>query len=220
MTLKDAADLATAMTLIVATVTFVLAFAEHRERERQKLALETQKLVQNWQRVVVYRIIEQGHVDFDLIKMRYLGEAQQLFTFDLPNSEIQDDALQLALLTLIKERLISKTTDGGYVINAVSLEENEMKNFALAQMQQRKAQNALISRLFEILEVDSGKFSIDQLYRHFGAEGLGYKFEDFDILVREQISRGGIVISTPSQRLWLRAKLPQSQLTPQQSNKV
>jgi len=211
MNLKDTADLATALTLIVATVTFVLAVLEHKQREREKLRLQHQRQIQNWQQVVVYRIIEEGETYFETIKLQYLAQAQQLSSFHLPVEEIQDDALHLALMTLIKDRLISKTTEGGFAINAVSLEENAMKNFALAQLQQRRAQNALISRFHETLETDSGKYTIDQLYRLFKAEELGYKFEDFDILVREQISmsRGAVVVTTPSQKLWLRSKLPQ-----------
>ena len=220
LTLKDAADLATTLTLIVATVTFVLAVLEHKQREREKLKVARQRQIQDWQQVVVYRIIEQGDTYFETIKLQYLAQAQQLSSFDLPVEEIQDDALQLALMTLIKDRLVSKTTEGGFAINAISLEENAMRNFAMAQLQQRRGQNALISRFHETLETDSGKYTIDQLYRVFKAEELGYKFEDFDILVRDQIraSGGAIVITVPSQKLWLRAKLPQPKPPAQQNS--
>ena len=99
----------------------------------------------------------------------------------------------LALMTLIKEHLISKTTDGEAMsLTPSRLKRMRMKNFALAQLQQRRAQNTLISKLYETLESDSGKYTIDQLYRHFGAEGLGYKFEDFlTIPAREHRSAEG-----------------------------
>jgi hypothetical protein len=205
MTLKDAADLATALTLIVATITFVLAVVEHRQRERDRR-------VQNWQKVVVYKIIQDGTTDFDEIKLRYVAEAQQLLDFELAKEAIQDSALQLALISLISDHLISRSLEtGGYVLNVVSTQENEIKNLAMMQIQKKMAENHLISKLYETLEVDSGKYTIDQLFRNSEAEKLGYKFEDFDILVRDQIARGGIVINAQNQKLWLRAKLPTPQ---------
>ena len=205
MTLKDFADLATALTLIVAAVTFILAVIEHRQREREKRT-------QNWQKVVVYKIIEDGASDFDQIKVLYVTAAQQLLHFKLAKEEIQDDALRLALMTLVQEHLISKSSDtGGYLINAVSTKENELKEAMFAQFHKKMAENALISRLYQTLDADSGKFSTEQLYRTFEADKLGYQFADFDMLVREQIMRGGIVMNPNNQKLWLRTKVPTQQ---------
>jgi hypothetical protein len=203
VTLKDAADLATALTLIVATVTFVLALSEHRKREQEKR-------VQNWQRVVVYKIINDGVADFDQIKIRYVTEAQQISTFKLPKEEIQDDALQLALMTLISDHLISKSADAdsAYLVNAASQHENQIKSLAMGQIQRQMSQNRILSKLYETLEVNSGKYTIDQLYRMFEVEHMGYSFEDFDVLVRERMDRGVIVMNPQNQKLWLRALIP------------
>ena len=211
MTLKDMADLATALALIIATATFVLAVLERKQREREKR-------IQHWQRVVVYKIIEDGGpdgpADFDWIKIQYVTEAIQVAdSFKLPTKEIQDSALKLALMSLISDHLISKTNDGQYAINVVSLEENEWRAVAMTQMQKKMAENKLVSKLYETLDRDSGKFTTDQLFREFEAERFGYKFEDFDVLVRDQIARGGIVVEPRTQRLWLRAKVPANTAT-------
>ena len=203
MTLKDTADLATALTLVVATVTFVLALIEHRQRERDKR-------IQNWQKVVVYKLIEDGASEFNEIKVLYVTEARQFSEFNLPQQEIQDSALRLALMSLLSERLISKSAEtGGFLINVVSTQESKIKDLAMIQIQQKMAQNLLVTRLYEKLDNESGRYTTDQLYRALDAASVSYKFEDFDNLVREQVQRGGIVSDNQSQKLWLRAKLPQ-----------
>ncbi len=74
MTLKDIADLATSLTLVVAAVTFVYALVERNSRERRQE-------IRNWQRVIIYDLIKGGVRKFDDIRVRYVVAAQQFDNF-------------------------------------------------------------------------------------------------------------------------------------------
>jgi hypothetical protein len=65
-----------------------------------------------------------------------------------------------------------------------------------------------MSDVYEILQHDSGKFTMEQLYRNLHVEELGFKFEYFNILVIDNMIHGFIVISNED-KLWLRSKLHQ-----------
>jgi hypothetical protein len=200
VTLKDFADLATSLTLIVAALTFVYTLLERNSRERRKE-------LQDWQKVVVYQIVDEGTGDFDQIRVHYVIAAQQFPDFKIPKKDIQDGALRLLLLSLMESRLISITEDGQYIVNRVSLAENIMRSAAISQMQKKLAENKLLSQLFLTLDHDSGKYGVDQLYRVLKASEDGFAFEDFDALVRDFINRGAIVLSKEG-KLFARNRAP------------
>lgn len=201
MQLKDFADLATALSLVVGALTFVFAFVDKAGRDRRTELL-------SWQRVIVYKIIEEGGAEFEDIKIRYVIAAQQFADFKIPKKEIQDGALKLVLLSLMEARLISRTDEGTFVVNVVSLHENMFKDLAVAQMHKQLGMGKIMSALYELLDRESGAYTIDQLYRRVNAQELGQPFEDFNVLVRDLINRGILVIG-PEQKIWLRAKVPQ-----------
>jgi len=200
MTLKDAADLATSLTLIVAALTFVYTILERNLRERRRE-------LEDWQRVVIYDLIETGAIQFDEIRTRYVVAAQQFSGFRIPRKDIQDGALKRLLLSMVEARLVSITDDDTYVVNRVSQSDDQFKRAAIMEMQKRQGLNMLLSNVFQTLDRDSGKFTIDQLYRSARAQEAGFSFEDFDILLREQITRGAIV-SFPDGTLWARGRVP------------
>ena len=201
MTLKAVADLATSLTLIVAAITFVYTVLERNARERRQE-------IQDWQQVVVYGLIEQGHTTFDAIKTRYVVEAQQFPNGKIPKKDIQDGALKRLLLSMIEARLISVAEDGRYVVNRVSLSENRIREALGNEIIMRNMVNVVLSRVFQSLESDSGKYTLDHLYRHVNASEAGVSFEIFDVVVRDQITRAAIVAS-PDGKLWARGGVPQ-----------
>jgi hypothetical protein len=112
MTLKDAADLATSLTLIVAAITFIYTIWERNSRERR---LE----IQDWQKVIVYGLIEEGATIFDDIKLRYVV-AFQVSDLKVPKKDIQNESLRLVLISMVESRLVSISDDGRYLVNRVS----------------------------------------------------------------------------------------------------
>lgn len=201
MALKDVADLATSLTLIVAALTFVYTIWERNSRERRRE-------LEDWQRVLIYDLIETGAIEFDEIRTRYVVAAQQFSGFRIPRKAIQDGALKRLLLSMVEARLISITDADTYAVNRVSQSEDQFKRAAIVEMQKRQGLNTILSTVFQTLDSDSGKFTIDQLYRSARAQEMGLSFEDFDILVREQITRGAIV-SFSDGKLWARGRIPQ-----------
>jgi hypothetical protein len=209
MQLKDFADLASSLSVVVAALAFVLALIERTTRERKSQLL-------GWQRVVVYRLVEDGISEFEQIKLHYVVAAQQYPDFKIPTRDIQDGALKLVILSLIEARLISRTDEGDYVVNVISLQENQLKNLAFAQVHKQMGVARLTSQLYEALERESGKFTVDQLYRHLDGKALGHEFEDFNVFVRDLVNRGVLVFDR-EQRLWLRSRIPPPQVATQQN---
>jgi hypothetical protein len=81
--IKDIADVATSLTLVVTALAFVYTLWEHNSRE-------SRREIQEWQKVVVYGIIENGTTVFDEIIVRYVVAAQQFSDLSIPSDTIQD----------------------------------------------------------------------------------------------------------------------------------
>jgi hypothetical protein len=75
-------------------------------------------------------------------------------------------------------------------------------------MQRQMNTGRILSQVFQILDNSSGKYEADYFYRITKAQDSGLSFEDFDIVIREQINRSAIV-SAPDGKLWLRSRVPQ-----------
>jgi hypothetical protein len=68
--------------------------------------------LRNWQRVVIYSLIEQASpILFDDLKSRYLQKAQQMLFHRVPKKEIQDASLRRILLDLQKDGVIIRKDD-------------------------------------------------------------------------------------------------------------
>jgi hypothetical protein len=183
--LKDAADAAGALSLIVAAATLYFSYRSERTR---KLREE----VTNWQRVVVYRTIAKGKTDFEEIKQAYLGEAQQLAGLELGKEQIQDNALMLVLMSLLESKLISLAAENRYLLTVASEGENQWREIFGQEAIYRQKAIELRARLLAILETESGKYTIETMHRSEKIEELGLKFDAYNALVRELIERGSI----------------------------
>jgi hypothetical protein len=203
--LHQLAELGEASALVAAAVALIglwLAIRDGQKRTREAEVLK-------WQRLVVYEIIKGGVGIFDEIRVRYVVEAQQYDALQIRRKEISNDALKLALLSLIEAHLISYTVHATYAINVVDLAEQHSRASIYEEFSKRTRHQKVISDLLQALERDSGKFSIDQAFRHLEVEKSGFKFEEFDIMVREYANRGFLVFGEDD-KLWLRNRVPQN----------
>ena len=210
--LHQLAELGEASALVAAAVALIglwLTIKEGQVRNRQDEILK-------WQKLVVYELIRNGTVSFDDIKIRYVVEAQQYGDVPIPRKEITDSSLKLVLLSLIELHLISLTLAGTYAINVVDPSERARMASIYDQFIRRGQHQKIISDLLQLLDRESGKFTIDQAYRHLKVEEAGYQFEEFDVMVREYASRGFLVFARDD-KLWLRSRLPPSSTRPQSS---
>jgi hypothetical protein len=189
MTLKDWADLATTFSFPVATLTFLLAA---HERNKNELRL---KIIQ-WQRVVVYGVVEQFQpADFSTVKDKYIVAAvqQQYQGFKIPGHEVQDGALKLVLLSLIEAKLILVGEDQKYVAARTSTYDEAMKEAAYARMQIEERHRVAIGKIFDYLTEQSGNFTIERLYKQLGEkDALGITSEDFNVLLRRMLRAGDL----------------------------
>jgi len=202
--LHQLADLGEASALIAVAIALFglwLSLRESQKRNRDNDFLK-------WQKLAVYEAIKGGAVTFKEIKYQYIIGAQQYEELPINKKEISDSAIKLALLSLIEQRLISYTAEGTYAINVVSLSEAAQRALLFEEMIKRRGHQKIISNLLDLLETQSGRFTIEQAYRHLKLEESEYTFAEFNIMVREYAARGFIVIARDD-KIWLRTRLPQ-----------
>ena len=107
MTLSEVSQIAGAVSLLVATATFFIVQIGRSQRARQEQ-------LQQWQKVVLFRLIAGGEGDFNRLRLSYLATVLQ-FEQRLPTSDLQDATLQLLLMQLLADKLVMLTETNEYV---------------------------------------------------------------------------------------------------------
>lgn len=176
MSFKDIAEIATSLSLIVASLTLIFTFIERSSRERRRE-------ISDWQRIVVYETIAEGASTFSEIKTSYVVAAQQYAR--LPKTDIQDSSLRLALMSLAEARLISVTDHKTYVANRVLINENLLKEMTYIDFVKKSRIHQVLSPLYDLLRHEGGKYTVDELHKLLKAAELGYTYEDFNVLVQQ-----------------------------------
>ena len=194
MGLQEIAWTASALSLLVATATFVANAIERTGRERREEVLR-------WQKTIVYSIIQDGITDFTEIKLRYLAAAQQVSDLRVPKAEIQDGALKLVLMQLLEAKLISITAEHSYLLNVVESEfavhsTKQMEALAYDLFVKQQTEKKVRSRIYELVESQPGTYSIDSLHRHFVERQFDVDFDTFNLAVRDLLSRRELFMDT------------------------
>jgi hypothetical protein len=197
MSLKDIADLAVALTFVVAAVTFILTVLDKHQRLR-KVEL------QNWQRLVVHEVCKKP-VNFEQIKRAYLDAVVQFQEFKIPKKEIQDGALKLALFSLRASGLISLDTQDQYFQKRQSASAEILTESALMQARIQTVYPVLWSRLYDLLE-RGGEYTVEKAFLKLKVkENLGMDFDQFNYFARNTFQ---IFVSDDSKLYLLSKRLP------------
>ena len=93
--------------LLGATALFFIVKIGRSQRARREQ-------VQQWQKVVLFRLIIAGESDFNRLRLSYLAAVLQ-FEQRLPTSDLQDATLQLLLMQLLADKLVMLTETNEYV---------------------------------------------------------------------------------------------------------
>jgi len=213
MTLQEISWVASALSLIVATIALITSVVDRIKRANAEDVLK-------WQRTIVYSIIRDGFTRFDDIKLHYLAAAQQIEGIHVPKSEIQDGALNLVLLSLQEASLISLTPDDQYLRNVVEPPNETRKQFeaaAFEMFRKQQEERKIRSRIYEVLEASPGLYTIDSLHRHFADKGFDLDFDAFNLSLRELLARREIFIDD---RQKLHARQPGVVIPPGQERPV
>jgi hypothetical protein len=94
---------------------------------------ETQKRIEEWQRTVIYKVIQDNPgIKFENLRDKYVVEAKRAGDDVIASDKLQDSQLMLALLNLISNDVIEVSRDNGYNmvkagILAREYEEGSMK---------------------------------------------------------------------------------------------
>lgn len=111
-----AAQIATAVSAVVAVVTLAITLLVIRSETRTRR-------IEDWQKVVVYSILSKadlGGLSFEEIKRQYLNEVQTFGGFDIPKEAIQDSALNRVLMTLYATGVIERDKERQFTLRLVS----------------------------------------------------------------------------------------------------
>jgi hypothetical protein len=218
MSLKDIADLAVALTFIVAAVTFIYTVLQKYQRDRRGELL-------SWQRLAVYQIISlrQEPIEFGDIKSKYITEVSQFSDFKIPKKEIQDSAFKLVLMSLLRDRLILVAADNKYRGQRLPPNYDRLFDPALRQHTDFSLEGTnVLSKIHDKLDSQSGVFTIHNLYDEV-TNPTKYPFAYFNVLVHDRIMTGEFILK--DDRIWRKDKyfIPMPQYTtppPQQPPKT
>lgn len=156
--------------------------------------------IDNWQRIVVFSIIESTNgASFGNIKSSYLQFAQQLDSFELPKSEIQDGALQRLLLNLLREKTIVLDLDNKYKVMRIRMpqSENEEYEMALSMIERKKVlyksankNRGLFYAISTLLTKSPGFYTTSSLYQEIEQENFDIDYTEFFNSIKQLINAG------------------------------
>lgn len=151
----------TAISITIAAFAISISLLEMWSKQRKNE-------LSQWQRVVVYQIIEKEQgLKFDDIKSKYIVAAQQFESFDIPKKEIQDGALRSILMGLHKDDLVHIASDRRYrpVLAKWQPKEDIMWKMFEHEMKMKELYPKIRVEVVELLNLECGKYNKDQLYR-------------------------------------------------------
>jgi hypothetical protein len=164
-----------AVSALVAASAFVFSVLTKRKADRNRE-------LRNWQRVVIYSLIEDAsHISFADLKSTYLQKAQQLLTLRVPRDEIQDDALRRILLDLQKDGVVIRQKDLTYQVQV----KVPVEAWALDEFKQMSRQRILKPKILALVERESGLHTPEALVRRLHEQGAEVTFEEVDDLLYE-----------------------------------
>ena len=130
----------------------------------------------------------------------------------------------MALLSLLKDRLISLTADDQYRVRRLPPYYDRLSDPAFRlQWEFSIEQINVLSKIHDKLDSQSGHFTIHNLYNEVISDPTKYPYANFNVLVHEKITTGEFILK--DDRVWRRDKLfipmpsyiapsPQPQKTP------
>jgi hypothetical protein len=124
----------------------------------------------------------------------------------IPKKDLQDAAIDLALMRLIEAKLISISVEGRYVLNVVSLDENDRINELRIVYMRAEAMRQMGNRILELLRTDSGKYALEELYIALKLGDADLKFLDVNGLIQGMSSQG-LVTFDKAKKIWLRSQV-------------
>jgi hypothetical protein len=162
-----------AVSVVVAAAAFVFSLWTKRRDERRSS-------IRDWQRVVVYTIIEEnGPLQATGIQALYIQKAQQLLSFKVSRNELQEDALRRILLDLQRDGVVVRLENMQYQIQC----KIPMESWAYEELIRTFNERKLKVAIRRIIEGGSGKYTVEGLARMLHDQGLEVSYEDLDSLV-------------------------------------
>ena len=156
--------------------------------------------INNWQRIVIFQIIEDtGGASFDNIKLSYLQFAQQLDSFELPKSEIQDGALRRLLLNLLREKTVVLDLDNKYKVMRIRMPQSESEEYkmALSMIERKKnlfkvsnKNRGLFYAISVLLTKSPGFYTISSLYQEIKQENFDIDYTEFFNSIKQLVNEG------------------------------
>jgi hypothetical protein len=145
-----------------------------------KYSDQRQASLRDWQRVVIYSILEEGQSSsFDALQSRYLQKAQQLLSQRIPRKEIQEAALSRILLDLQRDGVVIRMENAEYQVQ----KKAPIEAWSVELLNEMANERRLKPIILSIIEKENGVYTPDSLVRKLHAEGFDISFEDLDALL-------------------------------------
>jgi hypothetical protein len=165
--------LASSISISIAAMAFVFFVWERYKKYRNST-------VRDWQRVIIYSIIEQHkEISFEELKSEYLEHAQQFQSFKIPRKEIQDDPLRRILLDLQRDHVVVRNEDLKYQVQI----KLAMEAWAYGGIKQIIGEKKLMPKIIKMIEENDQKYTVDNILRRLHEINYKVSFEEIDVNV-------------------------------------
>ncbi|EGQ8062133.1 hypothetical protein Q9881_004600 [Vibrio parahaemolyticus] len=161
---------ATGLSAIISALVFVFSLYKYWSDSNQEK-------VSDWQKVAVYEyVLKSKGADFSQIKIGYITEAQQISSFEIPRTQIQDDSLRKVLIELQASKLIFLKNDGKYLPTLVFSKPDqhvymqEMIKILKSQREEIELMPKLKVKILDLVSNECGKYTQDALYREVSSK--------------------------------------------------
>jgi hypothetical protein len=147
---------ATSLSLVLAAATYM--YNVYRDRKKK-----TEKTIQNWQRVAIYKAISDGNakngkpISFEDLQNAYVFNALTFKDTDIPKDKIQDNALRLALMSLLESKLIELQEDGKYRLVFSSSWKRRKNELLLIKLEQERLREKIKLILHKTPKLDKAE---------------------------------------------------------------
>jgi hypothetical protein len=187
---------------------FNVAETQRVEEERRRLEEERRGRVIEWQKVVVYNILQarmlkpdRAPMTFEEIRLEYVTQATTVNGIDLKKEELQDLALKRILLDLMSYQLVYETSGSRYTINQHTVNAKFDRFFV---------QSDAGDRILNTIDNESGKYTPADLDAKLRDE-LKVTKEEFNHALLQLMGLNWIILDEKG-KLWSRLKPPKDVL--------
>lgn len=202
MNLQEISNLSTAISMVIAVLTFIFIVISSTIRRKKEE-------IKSWQEVSIFKIIQKGGpISFDDVKSKYLEEAQQFTRLRVSKKDISDEVLHDILMNLMANQLIFINEEDEYSLDSVVHDEKHEKymDFMIEERMFRSLIREVHRQTLQIIGEKPEELNIDSLYVEITKKGIEIDFAEFNGIITTMIVRRLIKINSDQKLSIIRSR--------------